>query len=233
MRRMGAAMWLMLATGCVGAGGLQLQLAERHGPLEYAYASKEVGQRPGAVGVASYTVSGGLPTELTVQRKGGYVVPLLFFNFWKNEYAATLGAQQVTNDYVQVMKDSLAEELRRNGRVALAQQEGDLQLDVTVSKIEVKAPVVETGQAYFLLIGWGFGIDLKAAPAEVVITGEVVGRRGGQEVLRKAVVGRAVAAIRPSKKKFKIGDYTPTMIAGLSGAISNFNMAVVSEVNGI
>lgn len=228
------AMALSLLTGCVGAGGVQARLGAGGGEVKYEVGEHPdpVDRQPGSVSLASYTVEPRLPPETTVKRTGGYFLPLLFVNLWKGEYLCTVGAAQVLNDYVQFMRESFTEELRRNAKYELAESDGALQLEVKVQKIEMNAPVRESGNMFFLGIAWGYTSSLSAGPVDVVITGEMVAQKDGMEEQRKTVVGKARVLPRIDKSG-TMASYTAAMLKGLSAAVESFNDAAVSAVNGL
>ncbi len=147
-----------------------------------------------------------------------------------------LGGAQIMNDHVDFMKDSFAEELKRSAKFAFADRDGDVQVDVKVTKIEMNAPIVETGNFVFLLLAFSRSSAVYVGPVDVTLSGEAVVRRGGKEVLRKPVVGRSRTGVLPlAKRKVDdlMADYTTAMIEGLSLAVKSFNDAVVQEVNGL
>jgi len=231
------AMALVLLVGCVGAGGFESRLASHSGEVMYLHEARATERQPGTtVSLATFTVEQRLPPATTVQRTGGFVVPLLFVNVWRGEYRSTLGAAQISNDYVQFMKDSFAEELKRSAKFAFTDHDGDVQVDVKVTNIEMNAPIVESGNFLFLLIAFGHSRSVHAGPVEVVVSGEAVARKGGQEVLRKPILGGSRTGGLPRKNRTiedLMADYTAAMIEGLSLAVKRFNDAIVAEVNSL
>lgn len=229
-------MAVVLLAGCVGAGGFESQLVRRSGEAMYLHEARATERQPATLSVGAFAVEHGLPPVTTVRKTGGYAVPLLFVTLWKGEYQSALGAAQISNDYVQFMKDSLTEELKRSAKYGFVERDGDLEVDVRVTKIQMSAPIVESGNFLFLVLAWSYSKSVQAGPVEVAIEGEAVMRKGGQEVLRKPVLGRS----RTGGLLKKYGDidqltrdFTTTMIEGFSLAVKDFNDNVVSEVNGL
>jgi hypothetical protein len=220
-----------LLGGCLGAAGFQTTLQSRRGELMYLREMTATERQGGTVSIGQISVEHALPPQTTVKKTGGWVVPLLFVNLWKGTYLSDLGAAQLTNDHARFIKESLTEDLRRGLRYALVDQGGDLQVDVTVTNIQMRAPIVESGQFLFLLIAASWGRHVWAGPVEVAVQGEVVARRAGQEVVRKPVAGNARSGSLVSGKDAKIEDYTSAMIECMSLAVKSFNGAVVEEVN--
>jgi hypothetical protein len=217
--------------GCVGAGGLQQQLRSASGELMYLHdtdGSPE--RRPEAIGLASVTVNPPLPPATIVTRTGGYVVPLLFINFWTGEYQGTLGASELKSDLAGFVRSSLVEELTRSSAYAYSDQDPALRLEVSISKVLVSAPVREQGSLLFLLFWVSYSKFIQGGPVDVVLEGEVVVRRGAQELLRRPIRGRARAGGAPVKD-WKVPSLTVTMVEGLSLAVKVFNERIVQEVN--
>lgn len=230
--RLGFVCWALLGlAGCIGAGGYEARLRERHGELMYLRGASGVERAPGTIALGAVAVDAPLPPETTVRKTGGWVVPLLFVNVWKGEYRSELGAAQVANDLGTFVRESLVEDLRRGARYALADGEGDLQLEVKVTKVAVNAPIQESGNALFLLLFFSLSSSTVAGPVDVSVEGEALIRRAGQELLRAPVTGRSRSGVLRWGRQMQIEDYTTAMIEGLSLAVKSFNDEVVAQVN--
>lgn len=226
------AAWLL--GGCIGAAGIEQGLRARHGELMYLRGAQATERGRGTVSVDAIAVDAALSPETTVRKTGGWAVPLLLVNLWKGEYQTKLGAAQLTNDWAAFVRESLAEDLRRDARYAVVEQGGDLRMEVRLSKVEMTAPVVEGGDFLFLLLAFSWSQWIRGGPVEVAIEGDVVVRRGGQEVLRKAVRGRSRSgALSPRTTGFDrfTADLGSAMIEALSLGVKSFNGAVVAELN--
>jgi hypothetical protein len=224
--------WLL--GGCMGTAGLEQRLRGRQGELMYLRQTRAVERVAGTVSIDAFAVEHALPAVTTVRRTGGWVVPLVLINVWKGEYECSLGAAQIANDWPLFAKESLVEDLRRGARHALVERGGDLRIDVRITKVAMKAPVVEGGHIAFVPVAGTSGKSIRAGPVDAAVEGEVVARRGGQEVLRKIVAGSArTASLRRKDNDFDAyaADFTTAMIEGLSLAVKDFNGAVVDEVN--
>jgi hypothetical protein len=230
--RAGIAVWVLASlVGCVGAGGYEARMRGTRGELMYLRTAAATERVPGTVRVAAVAVDASLPPETTVKRTGGWVVPLLFVNVWKGEYRSELGAAQIANDLGAFVRESLVEDLRRGARYALAEGDADVQLDVRVTRVEMNAPILETGNALVLLLFFSMTSTTTAGPVDVRIEGEAVARRGGVEVLRKPITGRSRSGVLHWGRQMKIEDYTTAMIEAVSLAVKSFNDGVVAEVN--
>lgn len=223
---------LALLSGCIGAGGLQTRMARRSGEVMYLHDARATERQQGTVSLAAFTIDAALPAKTAVRKTGGYVVPLLLVNVWKGEYQSTLGAEQITNDTARFMQESFTEELKRSAKYAFVERDGDLQVEMRVTKITTGAPIVESGNFFFLLLAWSYSTSVYAGPVDVSVEAEAVVRKGGVEVLRKPVVGRARTGAL-TRKGSKIEDLTTAMIEGLSLAVKGLNDAAVGEINAL
>ncbi len=224
--------WLL--GGCMGTTGLELRLQARQGELMYLRDAGAVERDAGTVSIDALAVEHALPPTTTVKRTGGWVVPLVLIDAWMGKYECTLGSAQILNEWGPFVKDSLVEDLRRGARYALVEKGGDLRIEVKVAKVAMKAPVVEDGHFAFLLVAATWGKSIRAGPVDVAVEGEVVARRGGREVLRKAILGTArTGNLRRKDNDLDafVADFTTAMIEGLSLAVKDFNGSVVDEVN--
>jgi hypothetical protein len=230
--RIEATLAAVLLSGCVGAEGLQLELAKSRAELMYVHAPPLAERQPGTVALGKVAVEAALPKETTVEKTGGFVVPLVLFNLWWADYRSELGAAQLQNDLATFTRSSLAEALRRGARYAWAEQGGDLTVDVTVRKATTDAPLGESGEFVFLLVNGSAHKTFNAGPATVTLDGEVVMRRGDVELVRRPIQakGSSIGILRGSDVSI-IQDFTPAMGEALSLAVKAFADEVVRTVN--
>lgn len=221
-----------LAAGCANTGGLQAQLRSGRAELMYLQDPPVAERQPSTVGLGKVTVEAALPAETTLEKVGGFPVPLLFVNFWKYDYRASLGTARLANDLPGFTRQSLAEALRRGARYAWAEEGADLQVEATVRTVTLRAPMQQSGNFLFLVFAWSWSSSVGAGPAEAIVEGEVVLRRGGQEVLRRPVKGQARTGVLQGAHA-KVEDYTSTMAEAVSLAVKDFDAQVVAAVNGI
>ena len=229
--------WLVMAamvlTGCAGTRGLQLTLEGRTGELLYLHDSETVDDKQkGTVKIVSFVVDDVLPPDTTVRKKSGFLVPLLFVNFWKYEYECRLGSSQIENDYKEFARQSFIEELERSGTYRQAEDYGDLEVEVGLRSLTMSAPMVKVGDIFFVLYAYGYNESTLAGPVESVVTADVVIRRDGHELVNRRFQGSS--RTNTLKGNFmSVADYTATMIEGFSLALKDLNEHLVQEINRI
>lgn len=227
--------WILVAffflTGCAGATGLQRTLEESSGELLFLHDSEKVpDKQTETVKIASFVVDDILQPNTTVEKKSGYIVPLLFLNFWKFEYQSSLGYAQIKNDYKKFIQESFVQELERSGKFRQIEDQADLELDIEVKNVTMSAPIVKTGNFLFVVVAWGFGYNTLAGPVDVVATANVALKKDGIELFNKEFHGNSRTNIL-SGTNIKMEDYTLAMIEGLSLAIKDLHENIVEEIN--
>ncbi|MCG3110695.1 MAG: hypothetical protein MCM46_02615 [Candidatus Manganitrophus sp. SB1] len=228
-------LWILVAifflTGCAGATGLQRTLEVSSGELLFLHDSEKVpDKQTETVKIASFVVDDILQPNTTVEKKSGYIVPLLFLNFWKFEYQSSLGYAQIKNDYKKFIQESFVQELERSGKFRQIEDQADLELDIEVKNVTMSAPIVKTGNFLFVVVAWGFGYNTLAGPVDVVTTANVALKKDGIELFSKEFHGNSRTNIL-SGTNIKIEDYTLAMIEGLSLAIKDLHENIVEEIN--
>jgi uncharacterized lipoprotein YmbA len=224
---------IFFLTGCGGASGLQRTLEDRKGELLFLHDSEKVpDKQTETVKIASFVVDDILQANTTVEQKSGYIVPLLFLNFWKYEYQSSLGYAQIKNDYKKFIRESFVEELERSGKFRHVEDQGDLELDVEVKNVTMSAPIVKTGNFLFVVVAWGFGQNTSAGPVDVAVTANVALKKDGKELFNREFQGKCRTNIL-SGTNIKMEEYTMAMIEGLSLAIKDLHETIVKEMNKI
>lgn len=231
MKKIWIVLGFFLLTGCAGATGLQRTLEDRSGELLFLHDSEKVPDKQSeTVKVASFVVDDILQPNTTVEEKSGYIVPLLFLNFWKFEYQSSLGYAQIKNDYKKFIRESFVQELERSGKFRPVEEQGDLELDIEVKNVTMSAPIVKTGNFLFVVVALGFSHNTLAGPVDVVITANVALKKDGSELFSREFQGRCRTNIL-SGTDIKMEDYTLAMIEGLSLAIKDLHENIVEEIN--
>ena len=101
----------------------------------------------------------------TVKRKGGVIIPLLFFNFEKDSYEVTLGENSLTQPYGDFLADALFAECNRSSCFNLKANTGDflrdsvLILEIKVNKNVTTSKIISNSGALLLPIDGVFSID--------------------------------------------------------------------------
>ncbi len=93
-------------------------------------------------------------------------------------------------------------------------------------------PIHERGFVLFVLLWVSYSNQVGAGPIAVALDGEVVVRRGPEELLRRPIQVQARAG-GPATKGWKTEELTLSMVEGLSLAVKEFNRRVVQEVNAL
>lgn len=231
MKRAWIVIGLFFLTGCGGAAGLQRTLEDRKGELLFLHDSQKVPDKHSeTVKISSFVVDDVLQANTTVEQKSGYIIPLLFFNFWKYEYQSSLGYMQVKNDYKNFIRESFVEELERSGKFRHVEDQADLEMDVEVKNITMSAPIVKTGNFLFVVFAWGFGHNTSAGPVDVVVTANVALKKDGKELFNREFQGKCRTNVL-SGTSIKMEDFTMAMIEGLSLAIKDLDENIVKEMN--
>jgi hypothetical protein len=236
------AVWIAVAlSGCIGAGGFQDRLRATTGELKYlheaatepAAETAALPKQPDTVGLGAVTLTGPLPPASAVARTGGLVIPLLFVNIWTGDYRGSLGAAELREDLPGFARRSLAEDLEQAATHPYVEHDPNLQVDVTISRVAVAAPIHEQGHMLLLLFWFAYSSQVRAGPVTVDLDGEVVVRRGGDVLRCRPIQVHARVGAGPPVKDWKAEDLTLDMVNALSLAVKEFNHRVVLEVNAL
>ncbi|HUJ16577.1 MAG TPA: hypothetical protein VL197_01155 [Nitrospirota bacterium] len=224
---------VFLLGGCMGTSHLQTSLTEQKSALLYVFDSGKIDPKTGdSLSIVRYVVDDILAPDTVVKNKSTFVLPLVFFNMWKQEDQAQLGYSQLENDYKQFMKESFLQELKRSGKFVYQDNQGNIALDISVKKIEMSAPILQRGNFLFLVFFFGYSSQTYAGPVDVAIDADVRVNRGGQVVMTREVHGKFRTSIL-SGSNVKMKDYSTAMTEGLSMAIKDLNEKIVKEINQI
>lgn len=229
------ALTVLLLAGCGASANLQRKLESRSGELLYLHDTVKVTEKQeGSLKIGSFVVDDVLIPSTEVKEKSGFVVPLVFVNFWKYDYEGRLGSAQIGNDYKKFIRESFIEELKRSGKFRYVEQNGDMEIDIKVKTIEMFAPIRKNGNFLFLLIVFSYGQSTSAGPVDVVITADVTLRKEGKELLNKAFQGRHRTG--PLNANYNtednlLKDYQTAMIEAVSLAVKNLNENIIGEIN--
>ncbi len=233
MKKLSVILLCAFLTGCVASSGLRYTLEQRKGQLAYVHDSEKIAVKKAvALTLKSFTVDDVLTPDTVVKRKSTFVLPLLFFNMWKQEDQARLGYSQIENDYKQFFRESLIEELKRSGVTEYRDDRGDVTLDVKIKKIEMSAPIVQAGNFIFAFFFFAWHSGTKAGPVDVTIDADVRANKGSEVVFTRELRGSFQTNILAGKNT-NLKDFTTAMIEGVSMAIKNLNENIVKEINKI
>ncbi|HSB19465.1 MAG TPA: hypothetical protein VLD85_05600 [Anaeromyxobacteraceae bacterium] len=206
------------------------QLGRSRAELKVQAGPVPEGRQPPTVGLGEVVVEPRLPPETLVEKTSGWTVPLLFVNLWKAEYRCQLGAAQLNTDLATFSRQSLAEHLRSGSRHVWADQGAELQVDVAVRKVTMEARLREAGHLLIPVFFFMYENAIRAGPAQVTIEAEVVVRRNGQEVGRRALTARGMA-LPPKERPWRTENYTMVMAASLTAAMDELGDQVVTVVD--
>ena len=224
---------MMLAAGCGGAAGLESSLQIQHGPLAYLYDSEKISEKqPETLRIGSVIVDDVLPQTTSVRQESGFFLPLLLVNVWKYDYQSQLGSSQLSNDYKAFIKDSFIMEVRRSGKFNYVDDHGDMEIDLRIKEITMKAPMRKSGNVIFLLYAVSYHQTIWAGPAEVFVTADAVLKKEGKEIFNREFRGWGKTGMFQAKKP-NLEDFTTAMIEALSSALKNLNESIVKEMNKI
>ena len=105
------------------------------------------------------------PPYTTVKRKGGVIIPLLFFNFGKDNYEVTLGEKSLIQPYSDFLADALLAECNRSSCFNLKVKNGDLLpdsaliLEIKVNKNITTSKMISSGGVFLFPMNGVFSID--------------------------------------------------------------------------
>ncbi len=233
MKKISLILVLAFLAGCAGTSSLQHTLEDRKGSLVYVHDSEKIAdKKSGSLALSSFTVEDVLASETVVTRKSSFFLPLIFFNMWKQEDQARLGYAQLENDYKQFFRESFIEEMKRSGTYAFLDGRGDLILEVKIKKIEMSAPINQSGNFIFAVFFFAFGSQTTAGPVDVNVVADVQASKAGAVVLTKELKGNFRTNILAGKNA-NLKDYTTAMIEGVSMAAKDLNEKIVKEINKI
>lgn len=233
MKKLSVILLCAVLAGCAGTASLRYTLEQRKGALAYVHDSEKIAvKKPNTLAISSFTVDDVLTPDTVVKRKSSFVLPLLFFNMWKQEDQARLGYSQIENDYKQFLRESFVEEVKRSGACAYREDRGDVALDVRIKKIEMSAPIIQYGNFIFAVFFFAFGSDTKAGPVDVSVNADVRAIKGSDVVFTRELKGSFRTNILAGKNA-NLKDFTTAMIEGVSMAIKNLNENIVKEINKI
>ena len=234
-----AFMMVILAIGCAKTAKIQSNMDYRMDELSYGNMSKPlVEKKGGTLAIGSFVVEEVLPPDTRVDKTSGFVVPLLFLNFWHYKYQASLGYDRIVNDYKQFMRESFIQEVRQGSLFAYAEDQGDFTVDVTINKIEISAPIKQSGyiDVFPYLVGWNENFEF--GPLDVEVQADVVVKHDGAVVSNMKVQGKYKTDIDVKNLTWErtdlgvlMQDYTSVMIESLSLAIKDLNQNIVTMIN--
>ncbi len=226
-------MMIVLLTGCAGTDSLRGSLQGRRGELVYLHDSAKTAEKQGGtVKIGSFVVDDVLPPSTTVEEKSSFVLPLIFLNVWKYDYESSLGYAQIENDYKQFIRESFIDELKRSAKFSYVEDNGDMEVELTIKGITMAAPIHKNGNVIFAVYAVSWSQYTSAGPVDVVVTANVVLKKDGKELFSRELLGRGRAGVLKGKN-LQLADYTTAMIEAMSLAIKDLNEHIVKEINTI
>ncbi len=234
MKSVLAAALIVLVTGCA-TGSIQNRLQNNENELTYLHDSAKVAEKNGGtVKISSFIVDDVLPPSTTVKNTSWFVLPFLFVDIWKYDYQASLGYEQIKNNYKKFIQESFIEELKRSGKFRHAEDKGNMEIGIKIKKIAMSAPIRKDGM---FLVG-SMTTQTSAGPVDVVVTADAVVKKDGKDVFSKELLGKhrtnALSAHYTANEEGKfLDDYATAMVECLSIAIKNLNENIVKEINAI
>ena len=175
--------------------------------------------------------------DTAVKRTSAYFVPLLFVNFWKEDFQCTLGSAQIKNDYKEFMRESFIVELKRSSKFEYAAESAEMTLVIRVKKIDMSAPVNTKGNLLIPIYAFFYNRHAMAGPVDVTVYADVILKKGSVELFIRELQGKYRADILKREQNVSMAnylkDFTPAMIDGLSLAIKDLNEKIVKEINQI
>jgi len=234
-----AIMMVYLATGCARTAELQSNMDYRTDELTYEYMSKQlVEKKESSLSIGSFVVEDVLPPDATVVKTSSILVPLLFLNIWRYKYQANLGHDRIVNDYKAFMKESFVQEVKQGSLFSYAENQGDFSVEVTINKVEISAPIKQSGGINFLPLAFGWNENFSFGPLDVAVHSDVIVKYDGVVVSNRKVQGKYKTDIdvkNPVWERIDFGvlmqDYTSVMIDSLSLAIRDLNQNIVTMIN--
>lgn len=106
---------VVLFTSCTSTKQFQRSLEHKIVPLGYLFDSqiKEC-DNVATIAITQFDDAALLPVT-TAKKKGGFVIPLLFLNYWEVNFNTTLGKASLNQDFSQFFKSSFKIESERSG----------------------------------------------------------------------------------------------------------------------
>ena len=236
---------MVLATGCAKTAIIERNLANRADELTYENVGKPpVVKKAGTLTIGSFVVEDVLPPATTVVETSGIVVPLLFINSWRYIYQVNRGYDRIINDYKEFIKESFVHEVKQSSILNYVERQGDFSVDVTVHKIQIAAPIVQSGAVFITPVAGGGGEQFEFGPLAVDVQASVLLKRNDAVLINKNVGGSYKIDINPSQDSIRqedwqgrgdseilIQDYMSVMIDGLSSAIRDLNKNIVTMID--
>jgi uncharacterized lipoprotein YmbA len=229
---------VIFLAGCMGSGGLKGLLEDRNSELMYLHDSQKSSEKTvQTLKVESFVVDDVLSSDTAVKRTSAYFVPLLFVNFWKEDFQCTLGSAQIKNDYKEFMRESFIVELKRSSKFEYAAESAEMTLVIRVKKIDMSAPVNTKGNLLIPIYAFFYNRHAMAGPVDVTVYADVILKKGSVELFIRELQGKYRADILKREQNVSMAnylkDFTPAMIDGLSLAIKDLNEKIVKEINQI
>jgi hypothetical protein len=225
---------LVASGGCGVAATLGRTMDGRREGLQYPpRTAPPVEPKDGAtLRVGKVTAVGIPPGATQVKLVRWFVLPLLVLNGWEESWRCELGRAQIANDPESFLRASLVEELQRGSRHPLVSGSADLELEVTVTKVEASAPI-DQGLMLLLVYNTASGRSwLRAGPVVSSIEAEVVLRKGTEAPRLLKILGQAQVAVPPDAEGRTDLDFVvPALVDGLSAAIQDLNRKIVEAID--
>ncbi len=224
---------ILACSGCGAGATLRQSMDGRRGELHYPPPAAPIAIKDGTtLRVGKVTAVGVLPAATRVKLERYVLIPLLILNAWEERWRCELGRAQIADDPERFLRESLVEEIARGSRHSLSSDPADLEVDVTVTKIEAAAPI-DQGLWIFILFNTGTGDGwLRAGPVASSIEAEVVVRKRAEAPRVLQVVGRAqVEVARDEEGRTDLDNVVPALVDGLSAAIQDLNRKIVEAVD--
>lgn len=136
-----------------------------------------------------------MPKESTVKSNGGYVIPLLVFNYWNFKYECTLGQSSIEEDIPSYLRYSFQENLEKSGIFTqTTPDKAEYLLEISIDKMKTAGPYKYSGVYYFLLYVYGYSYNFQFGPGQ-----------GNLEISCKLKKGNEIVLTR----KFEASEITP------------------------
>ena len=92
-----------------------------------------------------------MPTSTTVKRKGGFVVPLILYNYQKDRFRVTLGEESLSQPYKEFLSDALLAECNRSSCFNLEKEKNsDYTLKIQILDNETSAYIHDSKNYIFI-----------------------------------------------------------------------------------